>query len=84
MSTISYSELTYTRPNQPQYVYPDWAVGIGWAMAGLAAITIPLTAIYNYFVFCIREQRVKNCLKYIRTKNIYKRCMIHIFIFADF
>ena len=59
MSTISYSELTYGRPTQAEdYVYPDWAVGIGWGMAAIAASTIPITAIYNYCTYCIRDGRV--------------------------
>ena len=72
MSTISYSELTYGRPTQAEdYVYPDWAVGIGWGMAAIAASTIPITAIYNYYTYCIRDGRVsllepyKLCLEFL-------------------
>ena len=73
MSTISYSELTYGRPTQEMdYVYPDWAVGIGWGMAAIAASTIPITAIYNYYTYCIRDGRVSpywNPINYVL--NLY-------------
>ena len=41
MSTINYSELDYKRPSGT-YIYPSWAVAIGWSMAALSAIFIPL------------------------------------------
>ena len=41
MSAINYSELDYSRPDGT-YVYPSWAVGIGWAMAAFGAIWIPI------------------------------------------
>lgn len=44
MSVINYSELTYKRPSGT-YVYPDWAVGIGWTMALVSAIFIPIVAL---------------------------------------
>ena len=46
LSAISYSELDYKRP-KGVYKYPGWAVGIGWAMAGFAAIWIPLGWVYH-------------------------------------
>lgn len=60
MSIINYSELTYERPSGI-YVYPDWAVGIGWAMAMLSAVWIPIIAIYMLF---------KNLLKSGKTGDI--------------
>lgn len=48
MSIINYSELTYKRPSDT-YIYPQWAVGIGWAMATLSAIWIPIIAFYMIF-----------------------------------
>ncbi|XP_033744015.1 sodium- and chloride-dependent GABA transporter 2-like [Pecten maximus] len=50
MSAINYAELDYRRPDST-YVYPQWAVGIGWTMAGFAAIWIPLTAIFKLFYY---------------------------------
>lgn len=47
MSIINYSELTYERPTTGVYTYPNWAVGIGWGIAALSAVCIPLTAIYK-------------------------------------
>ena len=51
LSIISYSELDYKRPGAPLYVYPQWAVGVGWATAALSAIFIPIVAIYNALKF---------------------------------
>ncbi|XP_021362201.1 sodium- and chloride-dependent taurine transporter-like [Mizuhopecten yessoensis] len=50
MSAINYAELDYRRPDST-YVYPQWAVGIGWTMAGFSAIWIPLTAIFKLFYY---------------------------------
>ncbi|XP_023931084.1 sodium- and chloride-dependent taurine transporter [Lingula anatina] len=50
MSAINYSELTYDRP-AGKYIYPDWAVGIGWALACCSAIWIPLVAVYKAFQY---------------------------------
>ena len=50
MSTINYSELDYSRPSGI-YVYPKWAIAVGWTMAGFSAIFIPLMIpiqIYKY------------------------------------
>lgn len=47
MSTINYSELTYSRPTTGLYTYPEWAIGVGWGMAALSTIGIPFTAIYK-------------------------------------
>ena len=59
MSTISYSELDYSRPSG-LYEYPRWAVGVGWGMAAIAASTIPGTAVYNIVKFCIIDGRVRS------------------------
>ncbi|XP_059150816.1 sodium- and chloride-dependent taurine transporter-like isoform X2 [Physella acuta] len=48
LSTIDYSELTYSRPGHRMYVYPPWGVAIGWTMAGFAAIWIPVVGLYNF------------------------------------
>ncbi|KAL8576383.1 hypothetical protein ACOMHN_048950 [Nucella lapillus] len=49
MSAINYSELEYARPgSKGTYVYPSWAVGIGWALAATSAIWIPIVAIYKW------------------------------------
>lgn len=47
LSTISYSELSYDRPSKETYHYPAWAVGIGWSLAGIAAIWIPIAWVYH-------------------------------------
>ncbi|KAK7474267.1 hypothetical protein BaRGS_00034510 [Batillaria attramentaria] len=49
MSAINYSELDYQRPgSKGTYIYPDWAVGIGWALAATSAVWIPIVAIYKW------------------------------------
>jgi len=50
MSAINYSELDYKRTDGT-YVYPSWAVGIGWSMAGFSAMFIPIMAIYPFFKY---------------------------------
>jgi hypothetical protein len=42
MSAISYSELTYDRKSMGTYVYPKWAVSIGWLLACTSFIGIPV------------------------------------------
>jgi len=48
LSAIDYSELTYERPNRPEYIYPDWGVAIGWSLAALSGIWIPIVALYKW------------------------------------
>ncbi|XP_064637035.1 sodium- and chloride-dependent creatine transporter 1-like isoform X2 [Lineus longissimus] len=47
LSSISYSELTYDRKGRGKYIYPDWAVGIGWAMACVSVVFIPITMAFQ-------------------------------------
>ncbi|XP_006821283.1 sodium- and chloride-dependent taurine transporter-like [Saccoglossus kowalevskii] len=42
-SCVSYSPLTYER-SWGEYVYPDWAIGLGWVMALSSIICIPIAA----------------------------------------
>ena len=55
LSTITYSELDYRRPTGV-YKYPDWAVGVGWAMASFAAVFIPGMAVYNVLYAWIKGE----------------------------
>ena len=64
MSVIDYSELTYDRPTAGVYVYPQWAVGVGWALAALSAICIPLTAIYKTVRYLVYEKKVNTKTKF--------------------
>ena len=57
MSAITYSELTYERPTDV-YVYPDWGVAIGWALATSSAVCIPVYAVYQLVVFAIIRKQV--------------------------
>ena len=62
MSAVNYTELTYTLPGLPEYKYPDWAVGIGWGMAALSALWIPLYAVGNTIKF-LCQGKVRNSRK---------------------
>lgn len=46
LGAISYSELTYKRKTLT-YEYPSWAIGIGWTLACISVIWIPLFMIYR-------------------------------------
>ncbi|XP_076446332.1 sodium- and chloride-dependent taurine transporter-like [Babylonia areolata] len=48
MSAINYSELSYGRPGNKVYKYPDWAVGIGWTLAAASAIWVPIVGLYKW------------------------------------
>ena len=51
MSAMTYSELDYKRPgDKGTYVYPDWAVAIGWTLAACSGIWIPIVAVYKWVV----------------------------------
>lgn len=46
LGAISYSELTYKRKTE-SYEYPNWAIGIGWTLACVSVIWIPIFMIYR-------------------------------------
>lgn len=62
MSTINYSELDYKRP-KGVYVYPNWAVAVGWSMAAFAAMWIPLGWIYHIIRYGSSWDTFKRCFK---------------------
>lgn len=41
MGAISYSELTYKRKTL-EYLYPSWAIGVGWILALVSVVWIPI------------------------------------------
>ncbi len=55
MSIVEYSELDYKRPGGT-YIYPDWAVSVGWSLAGASAICIPVVAVYNIITYRMRGE----------------------------
>ncbi|KAL5011348.1 hypothetical protein ScPMuIL_009899 [Solemya velum] len=59
MSAYNYSELTYERPGHPEYIYPQWAIAIGWTMAGLSAVFIPGVAIYKILQYGFVPELIK-------------------------
>ncbi|ESO93868.1 hypothetical protein LOTGIDRAFT_209410 [Lottia gigantea] len=68
LSAINYSELTYDRP-RGTYVYPDWAVGIGWAMACVSVIFIPLKALHVFIKYGFTKE-VSNFLNTLPVLSI--------------
>ncbi|RUS84339.1 hypothetical protein EGW08_007871 [Elysia chlorotica] len=48
LSAIDYTELTYKRPNNRVYTYPDWGIALGWSMAAFSVIWIPIIAVYKW------------------------------------
>ena len=41
LGCISYSELTYKRKTLT-YEYPSWAIGVGWSLACVSVVLIPI------------------------------------------
>ena len=58
MSAVTYSELTYERPTSV-YEYPDWGVGIGWALAVSSAVLIPVYAVYTIVSTVLVQKQVR-------------------------
>lgn len=58
MSVVNYSELDYKRPTKPLYMFPTWAVGIGWGMAAFAAVWIPLMILYRFYERGISKETI--------------------------
>lgn len=58
LSIIDYSELDYRRP-KGTYIYPTWAVAIGWSMAGFAAIWIPIGWFYHLIKYGVSKETIK-------------------------
>ena len=58
MSCITYSELTYDRKYEGVYVYPGWAVAIGWTMACVSVLSIPIVSIIK-ILHTLRRRKVR-------------------------
>ena len=43
---MSYDKLTYDRKSV-SYEFPDWSIAIGWLMAIVSIIWIPIVAVYE-------------------------------------
>ncbi|XP_056010496.1 sodium- and chloride-dependent taurine transporter-like isoform X1 [Ostrea edulis] len=68
MGAISYSELTYKRKTL-EYLYPSWAIGVGWILALVSVVWIPI-------IFVKRLLNVEGTLAQrlmITTRPILKR-----------
>ncbi|KAL4240747.1 Sodium- and chloride-dependent glycine transporter 1 [Mactra antiquata] len=46
-TTVVFTCITYAPPVVDDYVYPEWAVAIGWLIACCSLVPIPLYAIYK-------------------------------------
>ena len=46
MGCISYSDLTYKRKTVT-YEYPGWAIGVGWTLAFISVIFIPIVMVFR-------------------------------------
>lgn len=46
---ISYSEVTYKRKSL-LYIYPQWAICVGWLLAAVSAIFIPIVLVYKILI----------------------------------
>ena len=46
MAAIDYTELTYKRPSGV-YVYPGWAIAVGWMLAVASIICVPIMSVYK-------------------------------------
>jgi solute carrier family 6 GABA transporter-like protein 6/8/11/12/13 len=59
MSGLNYSELTYSRPTGT-YIYPSWAIAVGWVLACSTAAAIPIIAVYKIveYVFILDWVRI--------------------------
>lgn len=73
MSTINYSELDYKRPSGT-YIYPQWAVIVGWTMAAFSAIFIPIMVPIQIWKYGLKADVS------LRIKYIGLRCSGRIFI----
>ncbi|GFN75094.1 sodium- and chloride-dependent taurine transporter-like [Plakobranchus ocellatus] len=49
LGCVSYSELTYKR-KQVLYEYPPWAIGVGWMLAMVSVILIPVFMVQRMLV----------------------------------
>lgn len=41
-SIVDYKEPTY---NKGEYIYPPWAIGLGWIIASFSIVPIPIFAV---------------------------------------
>jgi len=48
LGAISYSELKYKRKTVT-YVYPSWAITVGWTLASISVIWIPIIMVKRIF-----------------------------------
>jgi hypothetical protein len=57
MSILNYSELTY-ETSWNTYVYPQWAVSVGWAFGCFAVLITPLFGVYKIIQYRVFLRKV--------------------------
>jgi len=63
MGCVSYSELTYTRTTGT-YIYPPWAIGIGWSLALVSVVLIPICIVQRLLTTAgTLRQRIHHLIK---------------------
>ncbi|KAK7474269.1 hypothetical protein BaRGS_00034512 [Batillaria attramentaria] len=63
MGCVSYSDLTYKRKTV-LYEYPSWAIAIGWMLASMSVIFIPIIMVYKILASTgSLAERVKHLIK---------------------
>ena len=48
---FAYSMYEYQPPKYGDYVYPEWAVYVGWGLAGISLVQIPLWALLTMLYY---------------------------------
>ena len=54
---FAYSMYEYKPPTYGDYVYPEWAVYVGWGLAGLSLVQIPLWALLTMLYYLCKWVR---------------------------
>ena len=72
LGCVSYSELTYKRKHV-LYEYPSWAIGVGWMLALVSVVLIPIFMVQRICVTPGTFSEVPLCFEYYLTDScIYK------------
>lgn len=68
LGCISYSELTYKRKNT-LYEYPSWAIGVGWFMALISVVLIPVFMVQR---MCVTPGTFRQRLRTLTTPHLHQ------------
>ena len=56
---FAYSMYEYRAPKYGDYVYPEWAVYVGWGLAGVSLVQIPLWALLTMLYYLCKWVRTR-------------------------